>query len=296
MHTARVATRRIRSALGAYGALLDAEVAGPVSGELRWLARTAGGLPRPGGACTPGWLRLVDEEPADLVVGPVRRRIDAAYAARQRRGRRAGAGRPGVTPLPRPSRVPGPAGPRRAVDRPGRTAGARRPSPLVREEWKALRRRVRASAEAEDHDAAVHDARKAAKRLRYVVEALVPVWGSDARNLAESGQADVLDAGRPAGLGGGEAGPGRRSPRRPRRPARTPSPTGACTRVRRPAPGASTVTSTCSGPTSSTGSGCAPGCVDLPRSTTRTPSRASGSHRRTATAQSSIGSLVTCRS
>ena len=37
-----------------------------------------------------------------------------------------------------------------------------------------------------DGDGQVGNARKAAKRLRYVVEALVPVWGDDARNLAQA--------------------------------------------------------------------------------------------------------------
>ncbi|GAB3789086.1 CYTH and CHAD domain-containing protein [Nocardioides ungokensis] len=185
VHTARVATRRIRSALGAYGPLLDAELAGPVSGELRWLARTLGDS-RDLEVVHARLLRLVDEEPADLVVGPVRRRVDAAYAVRQRE-----ADQQVLAALESPRYLDLLASLDRLVldapwtDLAGRPARDVLP-PLVAEEWKALRRRVRAIADAEDHDAAVHDARKAAKRLRYVVEALVPVWGDDARNLAQA--------------------------------------------------------------------------------------------------------------
>ncbi len=183
VHRARIATRRMRSALGAFGPLLDAEVAGPVSGELRWLARRLGDS-RDVEVVHARLLGLLDEESADLVVGPVRRRLEATYAARQRQADeqvRAALESPRYLALLASLD-------RLVVDAPLTELGGRPARdvllPLVAEEWKGLRRRVRAVTGADDHDAAVHDARKAAKRLRYVVEALVPVWGDDARALA----------------------------------------------------------------------------------------------------------------
>ncbi len=125
-------------------------------------------------------------------MGPVRHRIDATYGDRQRE-----ADERVRTALESPRYLALLAALDRLVlagiDEAPWIEPAGRPArevllTLVDEEWKRLRRRARAvPSEGEvgaDHDAAVHDARKAAKRLRYVVEALVPVWGDDARALA----------------------------------------------------------------------------------------------------------------
>ncbi|KRF32399.1 CYTH and CHAD domain-containing protein [Nocardioides sp. Soil805] len=188
VHRARIATRRIRSALGAFGTLLEPDVADRVGHELRWLARTLGDS-RDVEVAHARLLHLVDAQPADLVVGPVRRRIDATYAERQRRADdqvRTALESPrylallaSLDTLVLDGRV-GDAPWTELAGRPARDVLR----PLVVEEWRELRRQVRAMPDADDRDAAVHDARKAAKRLRYVVEALVPVWGDDARALA----------------------------------------------------------------------------------------------------------------
>lgn len=188
VHTARIATRRMRSALTTFGALLDDEVAGSVGHELRWLARTLGDS-RDVEVVHARLLHLLDAQPDGLVVGPVRRRIDATYRERQRRADekvRVALASPRHLALLAALDDVVRAGP--GLEAPW-TDLAARPArdvlrPLVREEWRDLRRLVGAMPGATDHDAAVHDARKAAKRLRYVVESLVPVWGDDARALA----------------------------------------------------------------------------------------------------------------
>jgi CHAD domain-containing protein len=63
---------------------------------------------------------------------------------------------------------------------------------LVRRDARRLRRAVRAARivePGEAHDAALHDARKKAKRLRYAAELAVPALGKRARKLAASAEA-----------------------------------------------------------------------------------------------------------
>jgi CHAD domain-containing protein len=183
VHKARVATRRLRSALGAYHPLVDRDVTDPLRRELRWLARTLGDS-RDLEVVHERLCQLLDEELPELVVGPVRARITATYVARQRRA-------DAVVSEALDSRRNDEL--LRALDllvsAPPWTAAADLPArdvllPQVLGEWRTLRRRVDAIGDAADRDAALHDARKAAKSLRYVVEALVPAWGGDAERLA----------------------------------------------------------------------------------------------------------------
>lgn len=185
VHAARVAVRRMRSGLAAFRPLVDRRVTDPVIDELRWLARTLGEA-RDLEVVHGCVLDLLDEEPPGLVVGPVRARVEASYAAREEAADRL------VREALDSDRY---RALRETLDRlvadPPWTARAAEPArdvlpPRVQEEWEALRRRVEAIDAAEDTDRAVHDARKRAKRLRYVVEALVPGWGADARRLAKA--------------------------------------------------------------------------------------------------------------
>jgi CHAD domain-containing protein len=68
----------------------------------------------------------------------------------------------------------------------------------VRKDWKRLRRRARDAADAHggaEHDAALHEVRKAAKRLRYGVETLVPLYGDEAVRLARRAKRLQTDLG-----------------------------------------------------------------------------------------------------
>ncbi len=183
VHRARVATRRLRSALGVYRPLVAREVTDPVRHELRWLARTLGDS-RDLEVVHERLCELLDEEPPLLVDGPVRARIIGTYSARQRQADEAV--REALDSRRHHDLL-------RALDLlvsdPPWTAAADLPArdvlvPQVLGEWKTLRRRVEAVPDAADRDHAWHEARKAAKSLRYVVEALVPTWGADADRLA----------------------------------------------------------------------------------------------------------------
>ncbi len=196
VHQLRVTCRRLRGALATYGPLLDPAVPEPLRRELRWLARTLGagrdaevlhdllrarvaGLPRP------------------LVVGPVRRRVDRSHAARMR-----AAGRHARAVLTSRRYLRLLAGLARLVEAPRWAEPATRPAAdvlprLVRRDWRRLRRRVdlldalHAAGEGLDdaaRDEALHDVRKAAKRLRYACEALEPWWGDEAKALRKAAQ------------------------------------------------------------------------------------------------------------
>ena len=63
---------------------------------------------------------------------------------------------------------------------------------LVHRDWRRLRRRAQTAREVIDRtqrQAALHEVRKAAKRLRYSAESLVPVHGRNARRLVAGSQA-----------------------------------------------------------------------------------------------------------
>ena len=193
VHAARVAARRMRSALAAFRPLVDRDVTDPVRDELRWLAGTLSEA-RDVEVVLARLDRLLDEEPPGLVVGPVRARIDAAYAARAKVASAAvlsalDSGRYLALTRTLEQLVTAPPWSPHAHEKAHRVL-----LPCVRGEWDLLARRVEAiqavdpgaDTTGETLDRAVHEARKQAKRLRYVVEALVPRWGGDARALARA--------------------------------------------------------------------------------------------------------------
>ncbi|MFJ3336094.1 CHAD domain-containing protein [Streptomyces sp. NPDC086766] len=187
VHRMRVACRRLRGALRSYRSVLDRDVTDPVRGELRWLAGELG--PERDQEVLGERLHAgVRELPAELVLGPVAARLqawDAAERAATRGRTLAALGSPRYTAL---------------LDRlseldarpPLRAKARRRPEKvmvksLVKEYGRLEGRMDRALGmpPGPDRDAAVHRARKAAKRLRYAAEAARPALGRPARRLGK---------------------------------------------------------------------------------------------------------------
>ena len=83
VHKMRVATRRLRSALGTFRPLLDRERTDPLRDELRWLAGELGEV-RDTEVLHERLRRLVAEQDPALVVGPVAARVDTELDARYR--------------------------------------------------------------------------------------------------------------------------------------------------------------------------------------------------------------------
>jgi len=183
VHQMRVATRRARSALQAFGRVVEREATRPLCAELKWLA-AALGQARDAEVLRDRLTSGLAAIPPALVAGPVAARITAHFTAelaeagdavlRALDGQRylrllddldALLADPPLTPLAQ------------------RKAGKAVAKP-VRRTQQRLQRALAAVPGAEDRDAAIHEARKAAKRARYAAEAAVPALGGKAQRQA----------------------------------------------------------------------------------------------------------------
>jgi CHAD domain-containing protein len=196
IHDMRVALRRLRSALATYRPLLEPGSAEPLRDEMRWLGQELSPA-RDTEVIAERLEALVREQPAELVMGPVERRIDTELGSRAQQGRRRALEAleseryrrllvdldSFVAALPYVARAERPA--------------AKETPRLLERDLRRLRRRARVADSATDphaRDIALHETRKAAKRLRYAAESAAPVFGRRARKLAKRAQRiqDVL--------------------------------------------------------------------------------------------------------
>jgi len=176
VHQMRVATRRARSALQAFGGIIDRDATRPLCAELKWVAAELGQARDTEVMCARLTADLDAISPA-LVVGPVEARITNHFstglaAARQAvlralDGQRYLRLRNDLNAL---------------LDDPPLTPAARRRADKalakpVRQAGRRLQRALAAVPGAEDRDTAIHQARKAAKRARYSAEAAAPALG-----------------------------------------------------------------------------------------------------------------------
>lgn len=187
VHQLRIAARRLRSALASYRRLLEPGSTDRLRSDLRWLGGVLAEA-RDAQVLRERLTGLVDTQPAELVLGPVRRRIDDELGEAYRVGRgNAAEALSGhryfqlldaldaliaTPPWAQPAAEP-----------------ARHELPLrLKAEIKRVRGRARTARSARDHaqqDVAMHDIRKAAKRLRYAAEAAQPAVGKAAKRLAQ---------------------------------------------------------------------------------------------------------------
>lgn len=178
VHKLRVACRRLRSALRAFGPVLGADADGTLAEELRWFGDVAG-RPRDAEVLREHLLAALQELGPDAAAGPAGRALLAALAdehaaahaelVRTLDGPRFAALRSRLATMA--ARPAGPVGPDAAracvagaiarVERRAARAG-RRPDELLR--W--------------------HEVRKAAKAARYACEALADAYGPDAAATA----------------------------------------------------------------------------------------------------------------
>jgi CHAD domain-containing protein len=190
VHDMRVTLRRLRHALASYRPFLDRELSEPLRDELGWLAALLGG-PRDCEVLHHLLRTLVDDQPDELVRGPVAARIDEDFRRRFESSRTELL--TGMTS-------------RRYFDLVDRLEAFAQSPPWtdaaheqarhvlpkrLDHDWKRLRARVRAAAadgdpEGVEKAADLHDVRKAAKRVRYAAEALVPVYGQDADRMVKA--------------------------------------------------------------------------------------------------------------
>ena len=180
VHQLRVAARRLRSTLRTFAPLFDPEWAQGLQEDLAWIAREMGTI-----RDSEVLLQRLVEHGASL---PVAEREPVQAFVTDFLGRRRDTARSGALAALRSDRhefliedlV-------RAVREPRFADAAFQPSdaailPLVSRSWRRLKRAMRA---VDDDPASWHRARIKAKRARYAVEALVPMYGKSFRSLAK---------------------------------------------------------------------------------------------------------------
>jgi len=185
VHQARVASRRLRSALATYRPLVDRTVTDPVRAELKWFGQELAGA-RDALVVRRRLEQLVAQEPPGLMVPVAGARLETTYDARARAAADQVAA---VLDSERYLELLGAL--QRLVATPPLITEADRPAEKVlpkrvRKDWHRLAEGVAGLDEAPEPDPAWHQVRKDAKRLRYAAEALEPVWGKKARRLARN--------------------------------------------------------------------------------------------------------------
>ncbi len=186
VHKARVATRRLRSALRTFRRLLDRDVTDLLRAELRWYA-TALGRPRDAEVMRDRILTAVDELPPEQVVGPVAQRLRTELDARHDLAHAALVGvLDGDRYLALTDRLV------ELLAEPPWRGPARRPAEdglpglVAAAVDRARRDRDRAvRAEGEERLHLFHEARKRAKAVRYACEAVAPALGEQVSAAAE---------------------------------------------------------------------------------------------------------------
>ncbi|MFE1438948.1 CHAD domain-containing protein [Streptomyces sp. NPDC058739] len=188
VHGMRVATRRTRSALRSFGAVLDRSVTDPIGDELKWLAGELG-VDRDQEVLTERITEALGELPRTLLAGPVRGRLRTWTNARR------GGSRRRLIAVLDGKRYLELLGTLDVLiaDPPLLKAAAGAPEKVigkaVRKDLAKLSVLVERALElppGHDRDLALHEARKKAKRTRYSAEAAVPALGTDAAGLVKS--------------------------------------------------------------------------------------------------------------
>jgi CHAD domain-containing protein len=179
VHDMRVAARRLRSTLRTFRSVVGQGRSRAVGSELKWLSDVLGDA-RDAEVLARDLAAGVAATPVDLVLGPVLATVDRHLA---RAAADADAALRSALDSARYEALL--ASLDALVDAPATTGRAARPAAraLPKLVGKAYRRADRAAARvptAPDRDAALHEVRKAVKRLRYAAEVAAPVIGAPA--------------------------------------------------------------------------------------------------------------------
>jgi CHAD domain-containing protein len=189
VHQMRVACRRLRTALATFRPLFDQQITEPLRAELKWLA-TLLGVARDAEVMRQRLRREIAEQPADLVVGPVRRRVDLELGEALRGGHAAVVeALDGERYLALITALES-----FVTDPPYREPGRAPAPPVLRARVRKACRRVRTAIAGLNDDGGdpggldhrVHEVRIAAKRARYAAEAVRPVVGRPAARVASA--------------------------------------------------------------------------------------------------------------
>jgi CHAD domain-containing protein len=187
VHQMRIATRRLRSMLRSFGHVLRSDELALLGGELRWLGDVLG-TARDAEVLDAHLRGTLEEMPPELVMGPAAARVRVHFAPVEAQARSAV-----LEALDSERYLALLDGLDRLLADPPLAAEAGRPAaevllPEVRRARRRLRRRMRRARRTPtgpDRDAALHEARKAAKHARYSAEAVSQAFGKPARRFAK---------------------------------------------------------------------------------------------------------------
>lgn len=190
LHDLRVAMRRLRTALATFRPLVDRSVTDPLRDELGWAARELGQA-RDGEVVARRIRELVSAEPVELVQGPVAARLQMAIHRSERAGdevvaRTLASARYAAVLDRLDALVAGPPWSEQAERPAGQFARKR-----IHQDLERLLELGRAAYGLDDVDeraTALHELRKAAKRLRYAAEASRSVTGRKVKRIGKSGK------------------------------------------------------------------------------------------------------------
>ena len=185
IHTTRVAVRRLRSTIRVFSELFDPSEAGHLEEELVWWAGLLGNV-RDMDILAQRQAALLDELPAELILGPVASTIQAELAVQRKQALDAMLE---ALDSDRYRKLVGLVHHWRSD--PPFTAAADASADSIDSAIKKARKRVDRRLDAavaarragEPSDELFHRARKASKRHRYAVEAAAPLWGSKADKI-----------------------------------------------------------------------------------------------------------------
>ena len=187
VHQMRVTTRRLRAALQAFPTMFESSPSERLGGELRWLGQVLGDA-RDAQVLERYFAEGLARTPLELVIGPAQARVTAYFAPAHAAARDAV-----LEALDSPRYWGILEDLDRLLAEPLRTAPATGPAAdvlprAVAHAYRRARRRMHQARRAPagpPRDVALHEARKAAKRLRYAAEAVQPVFGKQARRFAK---------------------------------------------------------------------------------------------------------------
>ena len=186
VHQMRVATRRLRGTLRSFGTVIPRSETSDLAAELKWLGGLLGAARD--GEVLPGHLQATLEPvPVELLIGPVQARVQGYFAPRRASAREQVIEAFGseryvklLANLDRLAQDPPVGSQAAAPARDVLPGGVRK---AYRQADKRMRRARRAP-RGHDHDVALHEARKSARRARYAAEAARPAAGKRARRVA----------------------------------------------------------------------------------------------------------------
>ena len=187
VHQMRVATRRLRATLRSFGQVIPRSRTAKVAAELKWLGGLLGAA-RDGEVLPEHLLASLEPVPVELLIGPVRARVQGYFAPRRASAReqviKALDSERYATLLADLDRLAldPPPGPQAAA--PARDVLPAAVHRAYRQARKRMRRAMHTPS-GEAREVALHEARKSARRARYAAEAARPAVGKPAGKFAK---------------------------------------------------------------------------------------------------------------